>query len=54
MISVTYEMGFARRVADLIVFLDFGETVKKNVPEKLFELPDSVRCQDFLKQILHH
>ena len=54
MICVTHEMGFARRVADKMVFMDHGEIVEMAPPEKFFEAPDSARCQDFLQKILHH
>ena len=54
MICVTHEMGFARRVADKMVFMDHGEIVEMSKPEKFFTSPDSQRCQDFLQQILQH
>ena len=54
MICVTHEMGFARRVADTMVFMDHGEIVELAEPEKFFSAPESERCQDFLKKILHH
>jgi len=54
MICVTHEMGFARRVADTMVFMDHGEIVEKSDKEKFFEAPESVRCQEFLQQILPH
>ena len=54
MIVVTHEMGFARRVADTMVFMDHGEIVEVAPPEKFFKKPDSVRCQDFLQKILQH
>lgn len=54
MICVTHEMGFARRVADKMVFMDFGEIVEMSAPEKFFSAPDSQRCKDFLEKILHH
>ncbi len=54
MICVTHEMGFARRVADKMVFMDHGEIVEMSGPEKFFSSPDSKRCQDFLQKILHH
>ena len=54
MIVVTHEMGFARRVADTMVFMDHGEVVEMAPPEKFFDKPDSVRCQDFLQKILQH
>lgn len=54
MIVVTHEMGFARRVADTMVFMDHGEIVETAPPEKFFKKPDSARCQDFLQKILQH
>jgi ABC-type polar amino acid transport system ATPase subunit len=54
MICVTHEMGFARRVADKMVFMDHGEIVEASEPEKFFSNPESPRCQDFLQKILHH
>lgn len=54
MICVTHEMGFARRVADMMVFMDHGEIVEMAAPKKFFEAPETERCQDFLQKILHH
>ena len=54
MICVTHEMGFAKRVADQMVFMDHGEIVEMAVPEKFFSSPESERCQDFLQKILQH
>lgn len=54
MICVTHEMGFARRVADTMVFMDHGEIVEMSDKEKFFKSPDSERCQEFLQQILPH
>ncbi|WP_282608916.1 amino acid ABC transporter ATP-binding protein [Pelagibius sp. Alg239-R121] len=54
MICVTHEMGFARRVADKMVFMDHGEIVEVADPETFFNTPKSQRCQDFLQQILQH
>ena len=54
MICVTHEMGFARRVADKMVFMDHGEIVEMSEPEKFFTAPESNRCQNFLNKILHH
>ena len=54
MICVTHEMGFARKVADTMVFMDHGEIVENCEPEKFFNAPESQRCQDFLQKILHH
>lgn len=54
MICVTHEMGFARRVADTMVFMDHGEIVEKSDKEKFFESPQTERCREFLHQILPH
>ena len=54
MICVTHEMGFARRVADKMVFMDRGEVVEVAEPETFFSNPRSERCQQFLRQILQH
>jgi ABC-type polar amino acid transport system ATPase subunit len=54
MICVTHEMGFARKIADQMVFMDHGKIVESSPPEKFFSNPDSDRCQDFLQKILHH
>jgi ABC-type polar amino acid transport system ATPase subunit len=54
MICVTHEMGFARKVADRMVFMDHGEIVETSPPEQFFSHPESERCQDFLQKILQH
>jgi general L-amino acid transport system ATP-binding protein len=54
MICVTHEMGFARSVADTVVFMDAGEIVERNTPEVFFKNPQEERTQKFLKQILSH
>ena len=54
MLVVTHEMGFARRVADRMVFMDFGEIVEVAPPEQFFTAPKSLRAQDFLQKILNH
>ena len=54
MICVTHEMGFARRVADTMVFMDHGEVVEVAKPDKFFTNPESRRCVEFLDKILHH
>ena len=54
MVCVTHEMGFARRVADTMVFMDHGEIVEMAPPETFFSAPESQRCQEFLQKILHH
>ena len=52
MIVVTHEMGFARQVADRIIFFDFGKIVEQNSPELFFENPEHDRTKLFLSQIL--
>jgi ABC-type polar amino acid transport system ATPase subunit len=54
MICVTHEMGFARRVADRIVFMDHGEIVEEAAPSVFFENAASARARQFLSQILTH
>ncbi|MGD1925786.1 MAG: amino acid ABC transporter ATP-binding protein [Paracoccaceae bacterium] len=54
MIVVTHEMGFAKRVADRMVFMDKGEIVETAPPEQFFSAPETARCQTFLDQILGH
>ncbi|MBL4598862.1 MAG: amino acid ABC transporter ATP-binding protein [Rhizobiaceae bacterium] len=54
MICVTHEMGFARKVADTMVFMDQGEIVEMSNPKDFFSTPKSERCQEFLQKILHH
>lgn len=53
MICVTHEMNFARKVADLVVFMDSGEVVEAAPPDQFFESPSSERTRLFLSQILH-
>ncbi len=52
MICVTHEMGFARSVADRVIFMDQGEIVEANVPEAFFDSPRNERTKLFLSQIL--
>jgi len=54
MLCVTHEMGFAKRVADRVIFMDFGEIVEQNTPDEFFENPKSDRTKLFLSQILAH
>ncbi len=53
MLCVTHEMGFARTVADRVIFMDKGEIVEQAAPEVLFTSPESDRTRLFLSQILH-
>ena len=52
MICVTHEMGFARQIADRIIFMDEGEIVEENTPEEFFNNPQNSRTKAFLDQIL--
>jgi general L-amino acid transport system ATP-binding protein len=52
MVCVTHEMGFARQVADRVVFMDRGEIVESGAPNELFENPQTDRLKGFLSQIL--
>ena len=54
MIVVTHEMGFARRVADRVIFMDRGEIIEEAPPETFFSNPRSERTKTFLGQILSH
>ena len=54
MVVVTHEMGFARKVADQMVFMDAGEIVEKAPPTEFFEAPKTDRCRTFISQILQH
>jgi len=53
MICVTHEMGFARTVANRVIFMDGGEIIEQNDPENFFHNPQSERTKLFLSQILH-
>ena len=54
MIVVTHEMGFAKQVADRIVFFDEGLVVEANSPKEFFGNPKEERTKTFLSQILSH
>jgi general L-amino acid transport system ATP-binding protein len=54
MVVVTHEMGFARRVADRVIFMESGRIVEQNIPEPFFTAPQEPRTQAFLQAILHH
>jgi general L-amino acid transport system ATP-binding protein len=54
MICVTHEMGFARTVANRVIFMDRGEIIEQNEPEEFFDNPKSERTKLFLSQILAH
>lgn len=54
MVCVTHEMGFARKVADTMMFMDNGQIIETGTPEQFFTAPKTERCQAFLQQILVH
>ena len=54
MIVVSHEMGFARQVADRVIFMDEGQIVEQNEPEEFFDNPKNERTKLFLSQILTH
>ena len=54
MIAVTHEMGFARKVANRVIFMDEGQIVEENAPKEFFENPRNDRTKLFLSQILNH
>ena len=54
MICVTHEMGFARKVANRVIFMDEGQVVEEKEPEAFFSNPESERTKLFLSQILDH
>ena len=54
MVCVTHEMGFAKRVADQMVFMDDGRIVENSTPEVFFNAPKQQRTEQFLSQILAH
>nr|MBA3520601.1 amino acid ABC transporter ATP-binding protein [Hyphomicrobiales bacterium] len=53
MLCVTHEMGFARQVANRVIFMDFGQIIEQNEPEEFFNHPRHERTKLFLSQILH-
>ena len=53
MICVTHEMGFAKAVADRVIFMDQGEIIEQNTPDAFFDNPQNERTKLFLSQILH-
>jgi ABC-type polar amino acid transport system ATPase subunit len=54
MLCVTHEMGFARRIADRIVFMDAGAIVEEAPPAQFFDAPRSERARRFLSRLLAH
>jgi len=53
MLCVTHEMGFARKVADRVIFMDQGEIIEQNTPDEFFDSPRNERTREFLSQIIH-
>ena len=53
MICVTHEMGFARQVADRVIFMEDGRILEEGTPDHFFENPENPRCREFLSKILH-
>ena len=53
MIVVSHEMGFAKDVADRVIFMDDGYIVEENTPEKIFNNPETERCKEFLSRVLY-
>ena len=53
MMCVTHEMGFARQVADRVIFMDDGQILEQGTPDHFFERPENERCREFLAKILH-
>jgi general L-amino acid transport system ATP-binding protein len=54
MLVVTHEMGFARAVADRVIFMDEGQIVEQNTPQAFFSEPENSRTRDFLAKIIGH
>lgn len=54
MLVVTHEMGFAKKVADRVIFMDAGQIIEENTPDEFFNNPQSERTQLFLSQIIDH
>jgi general L-amino acid transport system ATP-binding protein len=54
MLVVTHEMGFAREVADRVIFMDGGQIVEEGRPEEIFSRPREERTRSFLQRVLHH
>ena len=54
MLCVTHEMGFAKKVANRVIFMDGGEIIEEEEPDEFFNNPKSDRTKEFLSQILAH
>ena len=53
MVVVTHEMGFAKEIANRIVFLEDGKIIEENTPDLFFSQPQTKRAQDFLRKVLY-
>ncbi|HEX7530293.1 MAG TPA: amino acid ABC transporter ATP-binding protein, partial [Pyrinomonadaceae bacterium] len=54
MLCVSHEMGFAKSVADQVIFMDQGQIIEQNTPQEFFTNPKNERTKDFLSKILNH
>lgn len=54
MVCVTHEMGFAKKVADCVIYMDEGQIIETNTAKQFFEQPESTNLQKFLSQVLQH
>jgi polar amino acid transport system ATP-binding protein/general L-amino acid transport system ATP-binding protein len=54
MVVVTHEMGFARQVADRVIFMDGGRIVEQGTPSEIFDNPREDRTRSFLRSVLDH
>jgi len=54
MIVVTHEMGFAKQVADRVIFMDSGKLVEMGTPQQIFDNPQEERTRSFLRAVLNH
>jgi len=54
MLCVTHEMGFAKKVANRVIFMDVGEVIEENEPMEFFNNPQNERTKLFLSQIIQH
>jgi polar amino acid transport system ATP-binding protein/general L-amino acid transport system ATP-binding protein len=54
MVVVTHEMGFARQVADRVIFMDGGRIIEQGTPAEIFDNPKEERTRSFLRAVLNH
>ena len=54
MVCVTHEMGFARQVADRVIFMDQGQIIEQGTPEHFFTSTENPRAKEFLSKIIHN